>query len=215
MSKFTFKDLLQHIRQFRITALQAVPPILVMMAKRLETTKHDISSIRHILSSAAPLSSDLQNEVMNRFGTVVSQAFGMSETTRAAFMNPGFSRDLTASIGYLLPNTEAYLLDEDGTEVSEGEPGELYLRGPQIMLEYWRNEHATLEIKTDGWLKTGDIVITRNGKWWIVDRKKELIKVNVCHILFRDPADIPRSSSRALPSWKRSYSNIEMWQTLL
>jgi len=71
-------------------------------------------------------------------------------------------------------------LDEDGEEVSgDGEPGELYLRGPQIMLGYWRNEDATKESKTGGWLRTGDVAVTKGGKWWIVDRKKELIKVNV------------------------------------
>lgn len=179
MPNFKFENFLQHIQNYHITALQAVPPILIMMAKRPEITNYDISSIKHIVSGAAPLSSDLQNEVMTRFGMVVNQAFGMSETTCAAFMNPSLSRDYTGSIGYLLPNTEAFLLNENGTYPVEGEPGELYLKGPQIMLEYCRNEQATLESKTNGWLKTGDVAITQNGRWWIVDRKKELIKVNV------------------------------------
>ena len=93
---------------------------------------------------------------------------------------PGVTQDSTGSIGYLLPNTEAKLMDEDEKEVTkEGEPGELWVRGPQMLLGYWRNEKATKESKTeDGWFKTGDVAICKNGKWWIVDRKKELIKVN-------------------------------------
>merc|ERR1712000_521902 len=73
------------------------------------------------------------------------------------------------------------LIDDDGKEVTkDGEPGEVWLRGPQMLLGYWRNEQATRESKTaDGWFKTGDVGVCKEGKkWWIVDRKKELIKVN-------------------------------------
>ena len=207
MSTFTFEDFLRHVQRFKITTLQAVPPVLVMMAKRPETAKYDVSSIKHVLCGAAPLSSDLQNEVMERFNMVVCQAFGMSETTCSGIMTPGLSKDLTGSIGYLLPDTDAYLLDEDGKEVTgDGEPGELHLRGPQIMFGYWKNEQATQESKTrDGWLKTGDVAVTRNGKWWIVDRKKELIKVNVSQIflVLRGQTDEFRVFKLLLLSWKR------------
>ncbi|KAK5703299.1 putative NRPS-like protein biosynthetic cluster [Elasticomyces elasticus] len=180
MPKFTFDGFLGHIQRFKITALQLVPPILVMMAKRPETAKYDLSSVEHVLSGAAPLSTDLQNEIMARFNLVVSQGFGMSETTCTAFTSPRMSKDLTGSIGYLLPNTEARLVDEYGAEIhGEDKPGELYLRGPQIMLGYWKNDFATQETtEPGGWLKTGDVAVTKEGRWWIVDRKKELIKVN-------------------------------------
>ena len=151
-----------------------------MLAKRPEVAKYDISSITSILVGAAPLKSDLQNEVMKRFNIVVIQGWGMTETTCVGIMIPGNTKDLTGSIGYLIPNTEAQLLDEDGKEVTaDGEPGELWLRGPQILLEYWRNPEATKESKTrDGWFKTGDVAVRKDQTWWIVDRKKELIKVN-------------------------------------
>lgn len=65
------------------------------------------------------------------------------------------------------------LLDDDGKEVPEGQPGELYVRGPNICLGYWRNPHATKEsISPDGWLKSGDVAIVKKGWFWIVDRKK-------------------------------------------
>lgn len=180
MPRFAFEDYLRYIQQFKITMIQLVPPVLVMMTKRPETAKYDVSSLKLILCGAAPLSSDLQNEIMNKFNLVVSQGWGMTETTCAGIMTPGMTKDLTGSIGHLLPNTEACLVDDDGKEVTlDGEPGELWLRGPQIMLGYWRNEQATRESTTpDGWFKTGDVAVSRLNKWWIVDRKKELIKVN-------------------------------------
>jgi 4-coumarate--CoA ligase len=70
------------------------------------------------------------------------------------------------------------LLDDDGNEVSEGQPGELYVRGPNICLGYWRNPQATKEsLSPDGWLKTGDVAVMKNGWFWIVDRKKVAAKL--------------------------------------
>lgn len=179
MSKFVYEDYLNYIQTYKITNLQLVPPLLVMLAKRPETAKYNLSSVQHIFCGAAPLSSDLQNEIMERFKVTVVQAWGMTETTCTGIMVPGMVKDLTGSIGCLLPNTEAKLIDEDGREVQEGSPGELWLRGPQILLEYWRNNKATRDSKTeDEWFITGDVAVCKDGKWWIVDRKKELIKVN-------------------------------------
>jgi 4-coumarate--CoA ligase len=69
---------------------------------------------------------------------------------------------------------ECRLLDEDGKEVGPGEPGEIYVRGPNVCVGYWRNKEATEEsLSTDGWLKTGDVaVVDKKGWFWIVDRKK-------------------------------------------
>lgn len=179
MQKFVFEDFLRYLENFKITTLQLVPPVLIMLHKRPETAKYDISSLRYILSGAAPLKSDLQNEISRQLGSVISQGWGMTETTCAGMMMPGLIEDLTGSIGFLLPNTEAMLMDDDGKEVTnESEPGELWLKGPQMLLGYWRNEQATKESKTaDGWFKTGDVAVRQGEKWWIVDRKKELIKV--------------------------------------
>jgi 4-coumarate--CoA ligase len=65
------------------------------------------------------------------------------------------------------------LLDDDGNEVADGKPGELYIRGPNVCIGYWRNSHATKEtLSQDGWLRSGDIAVCKNGWFWIVDRKK-------------------------------------------
>jgi 4-coumarate--CoA ligase len=79
----------------------------------------------------------------------------------------------SGSVGQLHPNCECKLLDDDGNEVPDGQPGELHVRGPNICLGYWRNPEATKEsISPDGWLKSGDVAIVKNGWFWIVDRKK-------------------------------------------
>jgi 4-coumarate--CoA ligase len=79
----------------------------------------------------------------------------------------------TGSVGVLIPNSECKLLNDAGSEVDDGEPGEILYRGPNTCLGYWKNEAATRDAFTaDGWLKTGDIAVRKDGWFWIVDRKK-------------------------------------------
>jgi len=184
MEKFNYEEFLRCIETYRITSLQTAPPILVMLSKRPETSKYDISSVTHILCGAAPLKKELQNEITKRFGIRVTQGWGMTEVTCGAMHVPFFADDDSGSVGPLDPNTECKLLDEDGKEVGPGEPGEIYCRGPEVCLGYWKNEVATKESLTpDGWLKTGDVaIVDKRGWFWIVDRRKELIKVNALQV---------------------------------
>lgn len=183
MKQFQFEDYLRIIQTHKITTLQVAPPILVMLSKRPETAKYDLSSVTDVLCGAAPLSKELQNEVASKVGCRILQGWGMTELTCGAIMIPGGDDDFSGSVGYLFPNTDCKLLDDDGKEVGAGQPGEIHLKGPHVCLSYWRNEAATKEcLSDDGWLKTGDVAIVRDGKFWIVDRKKELIKVNALQV---------------------------------
>ncbi|EON67361.1 hypothetical protein W97_06614 [Coniosporium apollinis CBS 100218] len=183
MKAFVYEDFLRVIQTYKITDLQVAPPILVMLDKRPETVKYDLSSVKHILCGAAPLSKELQNSVSRRFNVVVCQGWGMTEVTCSGHHVPGGIDDDSGSVGLLNPNTECMLLDDDGKEVAPGQPGEMYVRGPQVCLGYWRNEQATKEaLSPDGWLKTGDVAVVKNDWFWIVDRKKELIKVNALQV---------------------------------
>jgi 4-coumarate--CoA ligase len=179
MVKFVYSDFLASMQQYRITHLQAAPPILVMLDKRPETSNYDLSSLKNILCGAAPLSKELQNAVSRKFSVNVVQGWGMTEVTCGAIHVPGGRYDDSGSVGLLDPNSECRLLDDDGNEIVNGDRGEISVRGPQVCLGYWRNEAATKEtLDSDGWLKTGDIALVKDGWFWIVDRKKELIKVN-------------------------------------
>ncbi|VUC20034.1 unnamed protein product [Clonostachys rosea] len=184
MAEFRYEDFLFAVSKYRITSLQVAPPILVMLSKRPETSRYDLSSVKEILCGAAPLSRELQNECQRRFNVHIYQGWGMTEVTCGALHVPGGVRDDSGSVGQLDPNCECKLVDDDGNEVKTGSPGEIHIRGPNICLGYWRNEAATKEtLDEDGWLKTGDIAICdEKGFFWIVDRKKELIKVNALQV---------------------------------
>lgn len=183
MKQFAYDQFLQVVQTHRITHLQVAPPILVMLSKRPETAKYDLSSVKNILCGAAPLSKELQNDVSRRFKVNIVQGWGMTEVTCGAIHVPGGRSDDSGSVGYLDPNCECKLLDDDGKEVAQGEPGEIFVRGPNICLEYWQNKQATAEsIDEQKWLKTGDVAVVKDNLFWIVDRKKELIKVNALQV---------------------------------
>ncbi|KAK5134789.1 hypothetical protein LTR08_006164 [Meristemomyces frigidus] len=179
MRAFNYSEWLSHIQNHRITHIQTAPPVLVMLAKRPETQKYDISSLVNILCGAAPLSKELQNEVSERYKLRVCQTWGMTEVTCSCLHVPGGIDDRSGSVGYIDPNSEMKLIDDDGKEVGHGERGEIHVRGPNVCLGYWRNEKATKDsFDSDGFLRTGDVAVRDEKGWyWIVDRKKELIKV--------------------------------------
>lgn len=174
MKEFRYEDFLFAIGKYKITSLQVAPPILVMLSKRPETARYDLSSIKEVLCGAAPLSRDLQNECQRRFNIQINQGWGMTEVTCGALIVPGGIKDESGSVGRLIPDCQCKLIDDEGKEVGVGQPGELCVRGPNVCLGYWRNDAATKEaLDQNGWLKTGDIAVCNDeGNFWIVDRKK-------------------------------------------
>jgi 4-coumarate--CoA ligase len=180
MEKFQYEHFLAHVQKHKITHITTAPPILVMLSKRPETLRYDISSLRDIVCGGAPLSKELQNDVSTRFNIHVKQTWGGTELTCSATMTPGGMRDDGGSAGALLPNIDCKLLDDEGNEVGVGLPGEAYMKGPNICLGYWQNESATADaISPDGFYRTGDVAIRdRQGMFYVVDRKKEMIKVS-------------------------------------
>ncbi|KAL2036688.1 hypothetical protein N7G274_010559 [Stereocaulon virgatum] len=180
MATFIYEDFLRVIETHRITELQVAPPILVLLNKHPATSEYDLSSVRQISCGAAPLSASLQNRVQERTGAVIRQGWGMTELTCAGIVIPTGLSDETGSVGCLLSNSQAMLVDENGKEVATGERGELYIRGPQVSPGYWKNDRASKETMLEGgWLRTGDVAIANEKGWfWIVDRLKELIKVS-------------------------------------
>lgn len=181
MRAFNYNEWLSHIQNHKITHIQTAPPILVMLAKRPETKNYDLSSLINVLCGAAPLSKELQNEVSDKIGLKVCQTWGMTEVTCSCLWIPGGRDDRTGSVGYIGPNAEMKLISDEGKEVGNGERGEIHVRGPNICLGYWRNEKATKDtFDSEGWMSTGDVAVRDEKGWyWIVDRKKELIKVSL------------------------------------
>jgi len=186
MERYSLSDMLDHIQSFKVTELLLVPPILVAMAKHpsVRDGTCDISSVRKVVAGAAPIGMEVtqQFEELFKRKVKVRQAWGMSETPAITLCwdeREGLGPS-SISIGELVPGAEAKLVKEDGEEETRpGERGEFWIRSPNMMTGYWRNSKATVETITgDGWLKTGDIAYRDEaGKWYMVDRKKELIKV--------------------------------------
>ncbi|KAL8950801.1 MAG: hypothetical protein Q9222_003178 [Ikaeria aurantiellina] len=178
MKQFNFEDMLWTIQTHKVTRLQIAPPVMVLLGKRPETSQYNLKSLRDITCGAAPLSGELQMDVSRMLNVPIKQGWGMTEATCGGINSAGSGQANVGSVGSLFSNLRGQLVDDNGREVPAGQPGELWLQGPNVMLGYWKNEKATKEtITPDGWLKTGDVVVMRNDSLYIVDRKKELIKV--------------------------------------
>ncbi|KAF1815261.1 4-coumarate-CoA ligase [Eremomyces bilateralis CBS 781.70] len=182
MPKFDFLDMLACVQKFRITDLTLVPPVVVAMSKHPATKQFDLSSVERVGSGAAPLGRDVCSELEKLWpaGKInVKQGWGMTEATCSIL---GWHPDEISesfSVGEPNANCAVKIVDENGKEVAQGERGELWCTAPNIMKGYWNKPEATKETLTpDGWLKTGDIAyMDKDGKFFIVDRMKELIKV--------------------------------------
>lgn len=177
MPKFDFVQMLENVQRFRITFLVLVPPVVVAMAKSPITRKYDLSSVEQVGSGAAPLGREVCVELEKLWppGKInVKQGWGMTEVTCSAVGWPPHHYSGSFSVGELNANVEARIVDEEEREVRQGERGEVWVRGPNVMKGYWGRPEATMEtITLDGWLKTGDIAyVDKENHFFIVDRKK-------------------------------------------
>jgi acyl-CoA synthetase (AMP-forming)/AMP-acid ligase II len=178
MPRFDLDQFLGLIEKHGVTRAYVVPPIALALAKHPAVDGHDLSSLEMIMSGAAPLGTELQDRVAERVGCVTLQGYGLTETSPVTHCNP-LESVKPGSIGPLLPSTECRLVDpESGEDVGEGERGEVWIRGPQVMKGYLNNPEATAAtVDDEGWLHTGDVgVVDSDGYFEIVDRLKELIK---------------------------------------
>ncbi|KAI9491176.1 hypothetical protein BDB00DRAFT_834134 [Zychaea mexicana] len=178
MKRFHLERLCQLIQSKKISFAYLVPPILLQIAKEAVAQKYDLSSIKWIQCAAAPLAPELLAALKERLpNTSIKQAYGLTESSPVAVSEIPF-KTTPGSVGYLMPNMTAKLVNEDGKEVGFDERGEIWLKGPNIMKGYIRNPEATAaSIDKDGYFHTGDVgVVDKEGRFYIVDRLKELIK---------------------------------------
>jgi 4-coumarate--CoA ligase len=179
MPRFDLEQFLTLVQEHRATRLWTVPPIVLALAKHPVVTDYDLTSVRAILSGAAPLGPELAAEASARIGVPVVQGYGMTELSPISHA-PLWDDPRPGTVGLLVANCEARVVSpETGEDLDVGEDGELWIRGPNVMKGYLNNPDATeATIDDDGWLHTGDIGhVDADGYWFIVDRVKELIKV--------------------------------------
>jgi acyl-CoA synthetase (AMP-forming)/AMP-acid ligase II len=179
MPRFELEEFLRLIQEYRVTVCYAVPPMILALARHPLVDRYDLSSLRYINSGAAPLDATLAEEASVRVGCPVVQGYGLTETSPVSHAVGTVFANRPGSIGPPIPNTESRLVDpETGADAAPGAPGELLIRGPQVMLGYLNNPEATRATVDDqGWLHSGDIAVADADGWFtIVDRLKELIK---------------------------------------
>ena len=185
MPRFDLPEFLRIISELHATYLYIAPPIAVALAKHPIVDNYDTSSIRMIFSGAAPLDEELGKAVATRLDCTVRQGYGMSEMSPVSHTIPESRDDIPlGTVGVTLPNMTCKIVDPaTGEEIdlpTEGTsaPGELWCKGPNVMVGYLANPEATaITLDADGYLHTGDVAtVTSEGYVRIVDRVKELIK---------------------------------------
>ncbi|KAH8156858.1 hypothetical protein CIB48_g11388 [Xylaria polymorpha] len=180
MQRFDFPKFCEYAKKYKVTTMFTVPPIYLLIAKS-PLVKDHFASWDDAVSGAAPMGQDLQVEVGRKLGggtTLVRQTWGLSETTGSITITPARLTKVAppGSVGSLIASCYARIVDDNGKDVEPGETGEIWVRGPVVTKGYWKNEKANRESFRDDWFCTGDIAVFRDGFFFIVDRKKELIK---------------------------------------
>ncbi|MGW2325445.1 AMP-binding protein [Streptomyces sp. NPDC001700] len=196
LPRFELDQFLTAIERYEAQALYVAPPIVLALAKHPAVARHDLSSVRYVLCSAAPLDARLAEACARRLGVPpLLQAFGMTELSPGCHLVPREAEDVPpGTVGKLLPGTEMRIVgmnggSHDGRDVAAGEDGEILIRGPQVMKGYLgRPADTAAMIDADGWLHTGDVGhVDADGWLFVVDRVKELIKYKGYQVA---PADL-------------------------
>ena len=175
-----------NIKSF-LTILRRHPPTLLTGVNTLfKTLLHnpafrrlDFSRLRYVIAGGMPLEKAVSDDWQALTGNVIVEGYGLTETSPLVCVNHMDTATYNGTIGYPMPGTDVTLRDDNGAIVPLGEPGEMWVRGPQVMQGYWQHPDETRRALQDGWLKTGDIAVMRpDGALKIVDRKKDMILVS-------------------------------------
>lgn len=152
----------------------------------------DFSPLRLTLGGGMAVQRSVAERWKKTTGVTLVEAYGLTETSPAACINPMDLAEYNASIGLPVPSTDACIKDEDGRQLPVGEVGELCIRGPQVMRGYWqRPEDTASTIDADGWLHTGDMAkMDEKGFFYIVDRKKDMILVSGFNVYPNEVEDV-------------------------
>ena len=178
MPRFDLEVFLRICQDHRARRMWIVPPVALALAKHPLVDDYDLSALEQVFSGAAPMGNALSDAVASRFDCAMLQGYGMTELAPVSHITP-LSTPRSGASGLAVPNTRCRIVSpETGADLPPGEEGELWIKGPQVMIGYLNNEQATKDTLTsDGWLKTGDMaIIDADGYMFVVDRLKELIK---------------------------------------
>ena len=178
LPRFDLDQVMAAVDRHRPTLFPGVPTMYVAINNEVAKGGHDLSSIKACLSGAAPLPLEVAERFERYSGGRLVEGYGLSECSPVALANPIYGKRKAGTIGMPLPDTLARVVDaaDPDSVPPVGEPGELAIKGPQVMRGYWNRPEESAQVLRDGWLLTGDLALMDDeGYFQIVDRKKDLI----------------------------------------
>ncbi|MCP3899915.1 MAG: long-chain fatty acid--CoA ligase, partial [Desulfobacteraceae bacterium] len=188
------EPLLDAIEKFKPTFAPLVPTMFIGILNHEKLATTDLTSIKACFSGSAPLPVEVIKEFEEKTGSTIIEAFGMTESCPATHVNPlknGLRK--VGSIGIPLPDTLSRIasLNDPAKNMPVGQSGELLIKGPQVMQEYWKMPEETDKTLINGWLHTGDIAyMDEEGYFFIVDRIKDMIIAGGYNVYPRDIEEI-------------------------
>ncbi|MEK0419001.1 MAG: hypothetical protein RI949_3007 [Pseudomonadota bacterium] len=184
----TLKELSHH----RFHSFPAVNTLFNALLHHPDFSKVDWSSLRISVGGGMAVQQATARLWLEKTGCPICEGYGLSETSPSATCNPVDTTAYSGNIGLPLPNTEVTLLDDEGQEVPAGTPGEICIRGPQVMAGYWQRPDETAKVMTaEGFMRTGDIgTMDERGYFRVVDRKKDMILVSGFNVYPNEVEDV-------------------------
>ncbi|MHA1491097.1 MAG: AMP-binding protein [Promethearchaeota archaeon] len=171
------EEVIEVIEATKATIFPGIATLFNNLNNYEDIKKHDLSSIKHCLSGAAPLPEDVRIKFEEVSGAKVREVYGLTEMSPGTTGNPFVGKIKPGTIGIPFPSTEAKICDPEGNTLGINEVGELVVKGPQMMRGYWKREEETKNTIKEGWLYTGDLAIMdEDGYITIKSRAKNLIK---------------------------------------
>jgi len=175
-----FPAVLKELAKHKVNSFPAVNTLFNGLASHPDFNTVDWTHLKVSLGGGMAVTSAVAKLWLEKTGCPIVEGYGLSETSPSASCNPTNSKTFSGTIGVPIPGTWFKLLDDDGVEVAPGLPGEIAIKGPQVMAGYWQRPDETAKVMTaDGYFKSGDIgVLEASGFFKLVDRKKDMILVS-------------------------------------
>ena len=183
---------LKELAKHKVNSFPAVNTLFNGLANHPDFNTVDWSQLKVSLGGGMAVTSSVAKLWLEKTGCPIVEGYGLSETSPSASCNPTNSKSFSGTIGVPIPGTYFKLLDDDGNEVPQGQPGEIAIKGPQVMAGYWQRPDETDKVMTaDGYFKSGDVgILDDNGFYKIVDRKKDMILVSGFNVYPNEIEDV-------------------------
>ena len=186
---------IKELTRVPFTAISGVNTLFNSLLAHEKVVEVDFSHLKFSSGGGMAVQTAVAEAWEKLTGSIISEGYGLTEASPVVCVNPFDVDEFTGSIGVPVPSTRCRIVTDDGNDATVGEPGELYVRGPQVMQGYWqRPDDTAAAIDDDGWLHTGDIALMReDGFFKIVDRKKDLILVSGFNVYPNEIEDVVAS----------------------